>query len=430
MIESRVSQALPAWLTYRELTGSTHGAAITTTLLFTQPEFLFVILRSSHEKFTRALMLLCFFWLIHSFRVRRRPGAFAMHVGLFYLTMFTSISSNNLLAHSFIFAVVLALALAWWLESRNPQSYPQERLLIARFVSITLISLGLVYVFTFWLYLPAQSDLRVLKTLSDRLAALFLDVQRQSTNPYTQVASGWINLPVYFLISIGNWLLLGTSFAIWLRQSWLWVFRRQPPITPAGRLTYLFYTAFMAQGALSIFADASGALGGNLQHRLFPSMSMLAAALVGATLARWRPVRFALPLRAGMAAAVFCVAILSVIKATNEPLLSSKWTFYRPAELIALEWSNAYLQNENIWTEFDERLVTAWLTNPPQSSQANTFRGFQVGLDTRTLLVSDVTRMRSARLGRPLPIPPDALQVYDNGEAELYHLRPLTPYQR
>src|SRR5215470_3519017 len=99
---------LPAWMLYRELTGSARGATITTILLFTQPEFLFVILRSSHEKFTRTLMLLCLYLLVRSFKLREQPWLLTKHVALFYIVTFAFIASNNLLAHSFIFAVASA----------------------------------------------------------------------------------------------------------------------------------------------------------------------------------------------------------------------------------------------------------------------------------------------------------------------------------
>ena len=79
---------LPAWVLYRQLTGSRRGATVATLLLFTQPELLFVILRSSHEKFTRTFLLLSLFWLVRSLQSGNRPGLFAIHVSLFYLSVF------------------------------------------------------------------------------------------------------------------------------------------------------------------------------------------------------------------------------------------------------------------------------------------------------------------------------------------------------
>jgi len=43
-----------------------------------------------------------------------------MHVGLFYLTAYAFIASNNLLAHSFIFAIAVALICGSALERLKP----------------------------------------------------------------------------------------------------------------------------------------------------------------------------------------------------------------------------------------------------------------------------------------------------------------------
>jgi hypothetical protein len=421
---------LPAWVLYRELTGSARGATLTTMLLFTQPEFLFVILRSSHEKFTRTFMLLCLFWLVRSLKLYDRPWSFALHVGLFYLTAYAFIAGNNLLAHSFIFAIAIALILGRVLERRNPHLRQQNARVLQRLPYAILICIGLVYIFTFYIYPPAQHDLVVLQSIWDRSAALVLDVDHQRTNAYAAVAAGWIGLPVYFLLSIANWIILAASLAIWAWQGLQWLWRGAKPRMPMAWLVWLFYAAFAAQGALSVVADASGSLTSNLQHRIFPSFAIIAVAVVGSALAQWRPRRFTALGRAGLSAGIACIAILSVLKATNEPVLSNKWTFYRADELLAVEWSDMHLQDRDIWTEFDERLSVAFSTVHGISANQNRLVGDRLRATTHDLIVTEVTRLRSSRMGRPLPLPPDAFRVYDDGTAQVYHLRPQTPYQR
>lgn len=419
---------IPAWMFYRELLGSGRKAMLTTLLLFTQPEFLFVILRSSHEKFTRTLLLLCLFLLTRSFRLRHRPAPFAVQVGLFYLATFAFISSNNLLAHSFIFAVVLALGLGWLLRKRADIER-QHSYMIQRLSYASMICLGLAYLFTFYVYSPAQHDLIVLRNIWERMVALFLDVQQQSTNAYSQVAVGWINLPVYFMVSVANWLVLIGSFILWAGQSWRWVIRRSERPDQMSWLLWLFYTAFALQGVISAVADASGSIG-NLQHRLFPSFSIMAVALLGSHLGAWRPRRFRRTLQVATSLLLGMLAALSVMKATNEPLLSNKWTFYRENELMSMSWADANLHNGEIWTEFDERLGTAYFTSGRSVDNRNQFFADDLRVSTRNIVVTDVTRLRSARLGRPLPVPVDAIRVYDNGGAQIYHLRPDSPYQK
>jgi hypothetical protein len=239
-----------------------------------------------------------------------------------------------------------------------------------------------------------------------------------------------VSLPIYFLVSIANWIVLGTSFVIWARQSVRWVWKRESPPSQAAWLLWLLYTAFAFQGALSVVVDASGTLGANLQHRLFPSFSIIAVALVGTWLSQWQPRRFRRIFPLALTAAAFCIAILSMAKATNEPLLSNKWTFYRASELAALRWTDAHLSNDVIGTEFDERLSAAFGTVQGQSANGNYFRSYAADAPIRSFLLSELTVLRSSRLGEPLPMPYDALLVYDNGDAALYHRRPLTPYQR
>lgn len=426
---------LPAWVLYREFTGSPRGAAVATILLFTQPEFLFVVLRSSHEKFTRLLMLLCLFLLVRSLNRNDKPYLLAVQVALFYLAAFALITSNNLLAHSFIFAIFVALVLGRLLARRRADLQRRVGHTLQRLQYVVLTSLGLVYLVTFFAYPPAQHEFLVLQDVWERLATMFLDVQtRAATGTYTEayqaVVIGWVSLPTYLMVSIANWVILLSSLAIWLHQGYAWFFRRQTPRTQGAFLLWLLYAAFAAQGALSVLVDASGALSSNLQHRLFPSFSIFAVAIVGAALARWRPRRFARPIGVALATSIFCIVILSTFKASNDPLVSNKWTFHRASELAALDWSTAHLEGVDIWTEYDERLVVAYVNARGEPANENRLHGYRVLTTTRDILVSDVTRLRSTRLGAPLPMPPDALLVYDNGETEFYHLRPQTPYQR
>jgi hypothetical protein len=417
---------LPALMLYRELTGSDYGAALTTMLLFTQPEFLFVLLRSSHEKFTRALMMLCLFLLARSFKLGNRPRSWITYVVLYYLTAYALISSNNLLGNSFFFAVALAFLFGWLLTKYNPDLRQYEHILKRLFYS-TLVCFGLSYIFTYYVYAPpALHDLVILENIKDRIAALFLDVNTEPTNSYAQVPLAWINLKVYFLLSIANWILLGVSLLIWLKQGWNWVVKFREPKNSAAWFLWLLYAAFAVQGAFSILVDASGSLASNLQHRIFPSFSMVAVAIVGQSLVAWRPQRFRRAISLGLTGVIFLISILSVLKATNEPLLSNKWAFYHPNEMAALRWGDKHLENVGIWTEYDERLNTAYQTLYGDAS--NNFLTF-VTPTTRNMLITKLTRLRSSRISQPLPVPPDALQVYDNGTAQLYHLRPRTPYQ-
>ena len=423
---------LPAWLLYREVTGSARGATIASVLLLAQPEFLFVLLRGSHEKFTRAFMFMALYCLIRGFRLRDQPLLLAAHIGLFYLCAYAMIASNNLLANSFIAAMVLAGFLGWLMSRFWPQLRLQGNILVHRLLSVTLIALGLVYLSMFYIYEPAIHHLNVYQLFWQKISALFLDVEGKSTRPsvaYEYIASGWVNLGVYFVLSIANWIVLVASSLVWCRQGWRWLWRREQPASEGVWLLWLLYAAFAVQAVVSAIIDSTGVMSANLQLRLYPTISMLAVAMVALALARWRPRRPDPSRSLALGALVLCLAGLSMLKATNEPVFSNKWTFYRADEMMALEWSVGHLRDSELWTEYDERLIAAYRVGHRRPGEVRLMAA-EAQPRMRDILLTDVTRLRSARLGKSLPPPSDALRVYDNGTAELYHLRPRTPYQR
>jgi hypothetical protein len=423
--------ALPALLLYREITGNIRGAVIGCLLLFTQPEFLFVVLRSSHEKFTRALMLLCLFLLFRSINVSDDRRHFALYVGFFYLTIFAIIASNSFIAHSFIFALAVALLLGQLFRVLGLTRSEITNRTLRRLPYVLLVSFVAVYLFIFYIYPPAFHQISVYQSIWHQLAALLLNTDVSTpTNAYAVVSTGWTSVYLYLLLSVANWMLLGTSFVIWAYQGIRWVWKRQAPGGLTAMLVWFMYAAFGLQGFLSILIDLSGALSSNAQQRLFPSISVFAVAMVLTAFMRWEPKRFVWPMRAAAASLLFSVAILSVFKATNEPLVSNTWSYYKPAEVAAVDWSDRHVANSAIWTDYDERVVVAFNTEKLESRAENIIYGGPTPPTTRLYVLSDVVRVRSPRLNRELPVTSDANRIYDNGEAEVYRLRPDTPYQR
>jgi hypothetical protein len=422
----------PAWLAYREFTGSAKGATLATVILLTQPELLFAILRGTHEKFTRGLMLLCLYLLICSLRSRQSPTRFVAFILAFYLSGYALITSNNLMATSFTVATGTALGLAWLITRRGSPASQPDNLTIRRLGYITITLFILSFVFLFYIYKPALSGFLLLESVWDRIQALLLSTGSEASNPYSVVYSLWVHPAVYLALSLADWLLLIASAVIWIKQGLNWLWKGKRPKGESELLLWVFYGAFAIQGALSIVADLSGALASNLQHRVFPSFALLAAPLVAKTLTEWRP-RRAVVHRLGNASlwlGLGLIAVLSTLKATNEPLLSNKWLFYSPSEMQALDWAAGTLQERGLWLEYDERLFAAARIRNGASSLL-IYPDYWENMDpaTRNFLISDITRSRSLRLGLPLPIDADSLITYDNGQAQIYHQRPHTPYQ-
>lgn len=428
---------LPAWLAYRELTGSTYGATLATVLILIQPELLFALLRGSHEKFTRGLMFLALYLLVRSVLERQRLRRFASLLIPFYLVIYALITFNNLMAMSFITALGLSMALsliARWLSGTGA-AVDETAATRRRLFYAVVISLLLSFFFTFYAYPPAREAVLVLRSVADRLASLFLEVEEVAVNPYATVGQAWISLPFYFLVSVANWILLVVSFVLWVTQTFNWWRRRNWPDDPRIILLWSFVGAFGFVGFMSILVDFSGALSANLQHRVFPSFAMVAAPYVADWWVHRREHRSRFDWRSFSALAygiigiaIAFLGIVAVAKATNEPLLSNKWSYYTPAEFLALEWSQIHVADPNMWTEFDERLHASMMICCESMVSRPQYTPWRFVI--RDFMVSDVTRARSGRLAVPLPIEDDSSRIYDAGTAEVYRLRSRTPFQR
>lgn len=432
---------VPAWLLFRELTGTSRGALLATAILYIQPEYLFPILRGTHEKFTRGLMLLALYLLVRSLRSRDDPVRFSALVVAFYLCLYAIFSFNNLLATSFVAGLVATLVFSWLVTRVTGTSFAVIRPALRRLGYAALISLIFAYLLTFHAYPPAIHDVRVMQQVQERIAVVFLgapqpeaeaEASAEITNPYVAINAGWISPSAYLLVSLANWLLLIVSGLIWASWTLLWLFRRRRPRWENEILLWALYAAFGLQGAASIIVDLSGSLAANLQHRMFPGFVMIAAPVAAQWIASWsmrsRPVRLLAPACLGVLFAILCV--LSLFKATNEPLLSNKWVYYLPGEAAAMTWAERALPGRSVWTSFDERVRTGEQIRHGAQERPVLYDQFDVDEGTRDFMISDVTRAQAHRFGVPLPTEADSLITYDNGQAQIHHARPRSPFQR
>ncbi len=415
---------LPAWILYHEFTGSNHGAAFATIILLVQPELLFPIFRGTHEKFTRGLMFLCLYLLLRSIRCPKRQERLVGFVATFYLFSYGLISFNDLIFTSFVAAIFLGILLgivvSWVRKDLAPKMhYVQTHLIIT-----TLFLSILAFIYTSYIYSPAQSQLRIIASIWDRLAFLFLQAGESSTNPYTTIGIGWVSLPVYFLVSLANWLLLGFSLTIfqWRVRSWL---ENHYHPDPNEFLLWIFYCSFTLLSVASVVVDWSGALAANLQHRIFPSFAMLASPLVGKWLADGVSTnkRFAHLIKPVFVIVIGALAVLSPLKAFNDPIVSNQWIHYDPTEMQAIRWSESALNGNKLWVGFDHRLSSAVVMKAGLEPIDVEMDDFSLDPDVHNLLISDVISARSERLSQPLPVGADSMIVYDNGHTQIYSIR-------
>lgn len=420
---------LPAWLFYREITSSSKTATLATLILLIQPEFLFPLLRGTHEKFTRGLMLVCLYLFVRSWRSQSNLRRLLGFTLAFYLCAFGLVTFNVFLMTSFLAALAIATIFSWlaakWLGT-DIMSESRHFKWLGYKISTLFV---LVFMFVFYIYPPSQVHIRILSSMADQLVTLFLGAEQAATNPYTVVNEGWINLPVYLLLSISNWLLLLSSMLVWLGSTWRMIRRRY-----SGSWSDLFlwalYASFAFEGALSIAIDFSGSVATNLQHRIFPSFAMLAAPLVARWLIKLPASKTGSKLvRIGLPVGISILALLAVLKATSEPLLSHKWNFHLPGEAQAVRWAETALPGRGLWTGFDERVNVSVAIRGEGLSPNLELDQYDLEPETRNVLISSLTRLRSQRLVEILPVKPDDLLTYDNGAVQIFHLRPRTPFQ-
>jgi hypothetical protein len=352
--------------------------------------------------------------------------------------MYTLLSFNNLLANSFTVALGISAGLLLALGQLGRVAPTVCRPLAGRLGTATLVALALSGLFTFYAYRSAQHDLIVLSSIGDHLAALVDQYQHPAANadkttynPYTVINTGWVSPTVYLALSLANWLILAASAATWVWRTVAWAMLRRPVSDAAELLLWALWLALALEVVASVLVDLSGALVGNLQHRTFPTFVMLAAPLTASWLVRTeRLPRLARSVVASLVGlGIAALALLSVMKATNEPLLSNKWLFYLPAEEIALDWADTTLADRSIWCGLDDRLATATLIRRGAVQRTVGLDAFNVDPSTHDFLISDVMRAQSARLGASLPLDADMLVTYDNGQAQVQHLRPKSPFQ-
>lgn len=406
---------LPSWLLYRELTGNARTATIATLLLLLVPEHLFAVLRASHERLDRVFLMTALWLLVRSMRFRDDASASRVHVVVVLVMTYALVATNVLFGMSFVAALITAFVL-----SRIAQIGPAGVRALARqttplFRWSSAAAALIVVLFVALLYPPFGTSLRILMDIPARILDLLL-TGGASFDPYASVRAVWASPLVYLALSSMNLIVLVASALIWLWLGVAWARGGRPESAGIWAL-WLLYAAFAAQGAASLASDLTGALDGNVQLRAFAVFATVATPLVAVALARWRPG----PVLRGVSSLAVGVAMgLALMKASLEPALANKWLFYTQAEVQTLGWADDQQADAAIWVGPDDRIIAAYALEIGNPTFTERLRAFEPSLDVDTVLVSDLIRLQSARLGIALPDIGSMNRLYDNGEVQLY----------
>jgi hypothetical protein len=498
-----VATALVAYVAFRTVTGNARAGAVAASFLLLQPDFLFVNQRGSHEKMTWTLVLALLFVMAASLRARRL-GEVGPLVIVFYLCGFAVLCTNAFFGSS-LTTVILIGAVGSAVVARRFLGFADRPPLVRRLFYVFLTLGILAQIVIGYLYTPAQTNLGNAAQIFDRIASLYLhvdtnvaetvsettevtssvvvqDQSRTISSPYTAVSLGWRDTRVFFALTSFTWLLIVAGLFAWLIFAVIFVRRRVSRDERPIFLVWLFAAGAALQIVLSVAVDFSGALGGNLQLRLFPVFTVFAVPLIVAALLLYqRPRRSKLLRWATIVAGVlgssamaaisplitvvaapsiliglyihfnwehsvaarrlaFAIGVAAfvgfasaaILKATNDPVVSNKWTFYTDAEARGVRWVDETLPERFVWGEYDERLDTASVMLSPDSpydAPVAYWTPRPQPSSVRYLLLGDTVVDRAARLGAILPYVGDDDRIYDNGRVQVFHRVPESPYQ-
>jgi hypothetical protein len=425
--------ALAAFICYREFLRSNTAAALGVLLLFLHPDFLFYIVRGSHEKYIWTFALLMLFLLMRSYRYLDKPLKLAVVVGLFYFVFWAFTASNVYFAASFMSAIVLSFLGGWTLSRlRRKRTVDQVRATtLRRLTIIALACFTLVYTFINYTYPPALQFYNIFISLFDRLGLVVLGSQEVSAPAsYAISAKTWRSQEAYLMLTGWQWLIALASVVAW----GIGLFKL-PRLDQKRWLLWLMYSAFAFLLVYGTFADFAGFLSVNLQLRMFTPFAMFVSPLVADMIVGGLKVVQPHWMRLIVGTVIFiviCGASAALLKVTNDPVLGNQWLFYTPAELSQAKWiNNNQIPPQDVWIDSWEHMAAVYYFHegerPSKPLQYNWGWWKAAGQYT---LISELARMRANRSGIQLPPTSDQNRIYDNGTVQLYHRRTLTPYQR
>jgi hypothetical protein len=426
--------ALAAFISYREFLGSSAAAALGMLLLFMQPDFLFYIVRGSHEKFIWASALLMLFLLARSFNYLHQPRRLLVFVVLFYLVFWAFVAGNVYFGASFMSAILLSLVGGWLLSRlRRKETHVSgdRSKAMQRLIMISLTCFMLVYIMINYAYPPAMQFYSLFTTMLDKVGLVVLGGQEAAAPASYQVAANtWRSQWSYLALTGWQWLIALLSLLAWGIGL--------VKLTHLDQKRWLLWLLYSASGVLlayGVVADLGGFMSANMQVRMFTSFALfsspLVADLVAQRLRRVRPSRRSL---AGVAGVLLLVvgAGATLLKVTNDPSFGNQWFFYSPAELAPSPWLRQHqVERPLVWLDIQDHLASAYYFW--EGERPYTWERYLYGSPQSVphyILISEAALLRANRSGISLPATGEHNRIYDNGPVQLYHRRALTPYQR
>lgn len=409
-----VLPVLIGFLAFHEITKNVKLAVLSAFLLSLQPDFLLTSSRGTHEKFTYALLLMSFFFLTRSFSRMRNTKEFTFNVLLFYIAIVGMISYNFFFSATYVFASVVALIIGYLVSQ-----FPQAATSFKRLIYTSSTSTVFFFSYMFYLYTPSRHLLQVFDTLTDKVGAIALATEQHVTPQYQYIFHWWISFKMWLFLTLINWVVALFSFSAWLYLVYRFFWKKQP-LSSSLQLLLMFYTAFSLQLLITIFSDRFGVFD-NLELRVFPVLMFFAVPLAAITMlnvVKSKRLRSSMQknVKVFFALLLLIFVVNSLLKATNDPLVSNKWWFYSVQEKEGLLWVDDSLGGQNVWADIDARLTSVYNTFSPVDNENVKFTSPRA----EYWFITNLEKKRALNVRYPLPYLDDKPIIYDNGDVKIY----------
>jgi len=416
-------------------------------LLFMHPFLLFSTYRSTHEKFTYALIFLALFALYQSF-TSEDDSLKIRYIILGYFIISGLIFQNTFFASTFIVAAGTGLA-----GTALLMLYFGRSIELRRMSYTVIISFAMLMVTVLFIYPPARRFLFSLgPSIAQSLTLIFGNAPTATGGQtYQSVMTEWNSFSVYLLLISFYWIVFPVAGITWLSRGYAILQLNDVDELPIGEIfVLLLFGAFSLQLLGGAIIDQLGIfVGTNAQLRVLPLVGFMSVILTASTVVRvYRSTQdrrgnlegsnslnsistydpstifnrqtFSLAFVVILVVALVGFAGAATLKASNDPAVSTNWIFTTPEEQKAMDWVNTNTRDDYVWVGYNERIRAGHSIRHPREPRRNSYDVANVDLAIHIVMRSSTMRELASVAELPLPPVDDAHMIYSNGDTRFY----------
>lgn len=430
--------ALFGYVAFKRWLGSAKLGLLAATSLFLVPELIFTVSRGNHEKLTATLTLLASLSFVRTFQLSKDLSKWSVVVSwviVHYLIVFTLVSLNAFFGAMFVYASLISYGLASAVLWFFPAARRDLRPVMRRFALLVTTSVMVMFVVQWYVYPHEGESSRILASILDGFGTV-RESGEANSDPYALVQNDWVSRRAYNLVSSFRFVLLGLSFPTWIALLLRALTRLRK--TSVERLFLLtLYGSFGMLLALGVAIDFLGlSAGSNWQVRIYTYFSSFAVPLfvLGVHGVRTLLSRFVPRAWVKHAFAVLMVGFIvcSLLKATLDPIVSNRWIAYQVTEMRAISFWFDNRGNDALTLNIGSNMRLYFGYVMQYGWRPGTRSALETNMSPRAphLVRSTVNMANAVAWGVPLPAVLLDDWIYDNGETQIVHRIPRTPFQQ